>query len=894
MRILANNFLKITIMRREGPLRSTVARRFFLLALFASPADAQTVNEVVLRPASSATRQGNWVVVQDATAAGGARLYNPNAGLAKVAAVAAPIDYFEMTFTAEAAKAYRLWIRARADSNNWANDSVSVQFSGSVTASGAPVFRIGTTSATVYTLEDCTNCGVAGWGWQDNGYGAGVLGPLIYFQATGTQTIRVQRREDGISIDQIVLSAQQFITSAPGALKNDSTILDVSGGGGGETPGTLPAGWQSQDIGPVGVPGSASEMSGTFTVNGAGEHLWGTEDAFHFAFRSLTGDGTIVAQVTSVQGAQAWTKVGVMMRASTASNSAHGLMLVSTARGVAFQRRTVTGGVSTNTGLPGTAPKWVRLTRAGTVITASISNDGGAWTVVGSDTFADMPATILVGLAVHSQSTTRLATGTFANVSVTTAQVGPRSTLQVAPNLRFLRDSNNGRPVFYFADTPWGIFCRLNRADADFYLDDVVKKGFNAIQAVAVWRTSCYGTRGNAYGDFPFAKNGSLFDPARILTTPGNDPADAVAYDYWDHVDYIIDRAAQKGLYVALEPTWGEHVSGTNSFATNMSSNIFTSATARSYGEFIGKRYANRPNIIWMLGGDRSAIYSLGDFRPVWRALAEGIGTGVTGRPLVWNQADSGWSQLLMTYHATRRDDPGSSIWFHDDAWLSFNGTQVEYYEILQNLLTDWNRQPTKPALVLEGRYEDEPSTDNILFVGAFKQRYQLYQAFVAGSLGYAYGHHSIWDFLTTGKTWQTALNDPGRVGLKPFLQLLAGLSDTQLMNRMPDQSLLDGSVGSAKTEDLLAAMRDTSSRVAVVYSTNGRDIRLNAAKLAAGTADAFWFSPRTGLYYNNAGTAIAGAFEAFPTGAGAPIKVFNPPGEAGADNDWVLKVVVR
>jgi hypothetical protein len=74
-------------------------------------------------------------------------------------------------------------------------------------------------------LEDCSSCGVKGWGWQDNGYGAGVAGPLVRFAASGSHTIRVQTREDGFSIDQIVLSSATYTTAAPGALKNDTTKL---------------------------------------------------------------------------------------------------------------------------------------------------------------------------------------------------------------------------------------------------------------------------------------------------------------------------------------------------------------------------------------------------------------------------------------------------------------------------------------------------------------------------------------------------------------------------------------------------------------------------------------------------------------------------------------------
>jgi hypothetical protein len=109
------------------------------------------------------------------------------------------------------------------------NDSVFVQFDGSVTAAGAPQWRLGTTSATPVVLEDCGGCGLQGWGWNDNGYGVNTLGPLVYFAQTGPQRIRIQMREDGLGLDQIVLSARAYLTARPGAPRNDTTILPVTG-----------------------------------------------------------------------------------------------------------------------------------------------------------------------------------------------------------------------------------------------------------------------------------------------------------------------------------------------------------------------------------------------------------------------------------------------------------------------------------------------------------------------------------------------------------------------------------------------------------------------------------------------------------------------------------------
>lgn len=191
-----------------------------------APAAALQPGEIVLYARNARTIVGGWQVVADVSAAGGARLWNPDAGTPKVLVPSAsPTNYFELTFQADAGRPYRLWVRGRAERDSWSNDSVYAQFSGSVDAAGAPTVRIGTASGHWLGLEECSGCGLLGWGWQDNGYGKGILGPLVYFTSSGPQTIRVQQREDGISLDQVVLSPAQYLTNAPGAPKQDTLIL---------------------------------------------------------------------------------------------------------------------------------------------------------------------------------------------------------------------------------------------------------------------------------------------------------------------------------------------------------------------------------------------------------------------------------------------------------------------------------------------------------------------------------------------------------------------------------------------------------------------------------------------------------------------------------------------
>jgi phosphatidylserine/phosphatidylglycerophosphate/cardiolipin synthase-like enzyme/regulation of enolase protein 1 (concanavalin A-like superfamily) len=199
-----------------------------------------------------------------------------------------------------------------------------------------------------------------------------------------------------------------------------TTAGTPSGGG-----GSVPSPWLDVDVGAVGASGSASFANSTFTAAGAGADVWGTADAFHFVYQPVDGDATIVARVATVQNTAAWAKAGVMIRSSLSASSAHGFMLVSAGKGVSFQRRPTDGGSSLSTaGSLSTPPRWVKLTRSGSTITAFESSDGNSWTQVGSETFS-MPSTVLVGLAISSHVSGVTSTAAFDGVSVSSAAPPP-------------------------------------------------------------------------------------------------------------------------------------------------------------------------------------------------------------------------------------------------------------------------------------------------------------------------------------------------------------------------------------------------------------------------------------------------------------------------------------
>jgi len=191
------------------------------------PSSAQQSNTIVLWTANVALADvhGDFVRVADASAAGGYALWNPDRGVAKILpALAAPANYIELAFNASAGVPYHIWLRMKAENDSTANDSFHLQFSDSVTADGAAITRIGTTDSLAVSLQDGSGAPAPqGWGWSDNGWGT--FGSPVYFGTTGTHILRIQQREDGASVDQIVISPDTYSTVSPGSTRDDRTIL---------------------------------------------------------------------------------------------------------------------------------------------------------------------------------------------------------------------------------------------------------------------------------------------------------------------------------------------------------------------------------------------------------------------------------------------------------------------------------------------------------------------------------------------------------------------------------------------------------------------------------------------------------------------------------------------
>jgi len=197
---------------------------------------------------------------------------------------------------------------------------------------------------------------------------------------------------------------------------------------------SLPSPWLNQDIGSVGTGGSSSYNSGVFTVNGAGSDIWGAADSFQFAYQSVSGDGQIIARVSSLQNTNVNAKAGIMFRNTLSSTAANVILDVTPGGGIEFMARSSDGGSGTwLAGATQAAPVWLRLVRSGSTITGSMSTNGSTWTTVGS-TSVSLGGSAFAGLAVTSHVTTQVNTTTFDSVAVTGGGTGTAPGTPASPS----------------------------------------------------------------------------------------------------------------------------------------------------------------------------------------------------------------------------------------------------------------------------------------------------------------------------------------------------------------------------------------------------------------------------------------------------------------------------
>lgn len=409
-------------------------------------------------------------------------------------------------------------------------------------------------------------------------------------------------------------------------------------------------------------------------------------------------------------------------------------------------------------------------------------------------------------------------------------------------------ETSDGQTFVWLGDTAWELFHRLDREEAIAYLDNRAAQGFTVIQAVILAELDGL-RRPNAYGHVPLHD----LDPRR--------PNEA----YFEHVDFIIRSAADRGLVLGLLPTWGDKVPSKSGGAGPL---VFTPENAAAFGTFLGQRYAEQP-VVWILGGDRDP--DTANAAEIWQAMGQALKTATGGRQ-------------LATYHP--RGWSTSAQFFHDADWLDFNmfqsGHELGIVPMDRLTAETAGRTPRKPFVNGEPAYEDIPirfweyidfgqpgprrvptgvlnaegfivKPDHFAhgFVTAGDVRRQAYMTFLLGAAGYTYGNNAIWQMYQVGKDialptltdWREALDRPGARAMR-HVRALWESRPLGLLRPAPEALHT-----APEPRDGYPALvgHATDGSYLIAHLPHGGEIAIKGTYFTAGPLTAWWFNPRDG-----------------------------------------------
>ena len=401
----------------------------------------------------------------------------------------------------------------------------------------------------------------------------------------------------------------------------------------------------------------------------------------------------------------------------------------------------------------------------------------------------------------------------FSGVSLSAKQL---QLLKISENKKYLV-TEDGKPFFWLGDTAWELIHKLNEDETKNYLDDREEKGFTIIQTVILAEQDGL-RKPNANGDLP------LFD---LDPTKPNEK-------YFKHVDFVLKQAEKRNLYVGLLPTWGDKWN----LKWGVGPEIFTPENAEIYGQYLGERYKNQKNIIWVLGGDRPPENDT--HKEIIRAMAKGI-----------KSADK---NHLLTYHISGYNI--ATNYFNDD-WLDVDMFQAKHGKDSEPYNFVWKAKevkPQRPVINGEPRYENIPNNfkPEEGWINDADIRKSAYWSYLAGAAGFTYGCNDVWQmysindhpviFARTG--WEAALQLPGAQQMKYVQQLFTALPWHQLQN---NQSVILNE--NKPGQQFMMAATSEKKDFMLVYAPVGEKVKVDLTDLKPKKLKAYWYNPRSGKY---------------------------------------------
>lgn len=406
--------------------------------------------------------------------------------------------------------------------------------------------------------------------------------------------------------------------------------------------------------------------------------------------------------------------------------------------------------------------------------------------------------------------------------------------LTVASTGRHLED-RNAKPFLLVGDTAWSLFVALSDSDADVYLENRKQHGFTAVLANLIEHKYAANAPANFYGFTPFA--------GQTFTTPQE--------AYFAHVDYIVKSAAEKGIVVFLLPLYLGFGCNSEGWCAEVENATISDMTA--WGQYVGNRYTNYDNIVWVIGGDMDPT----PVKSKVQAMVDGILSRDTRHPFTVHN-----SRGVMAV------TPWSGA-----AWLNVNNIYTNGTDY-QHAVTAYSISPTKPFFLIESQYENTTAPNTQML------RAQSYWTVLSGGFGAFFGNCPLWGFGFTGDycppltNWQAQLNSPGALNMHHFQALF---NSRHWETLVPDtsQTVIIAGNGTFGGVDYVSAACAADGTSILAYLPSSRTITVSGDCLAGNTMIAWWYDPSNG---------VATQIGTFPT---TMPQNFSPP----TSGDWVLVV---
>lgn len=412
--------------------------------------------------------------------------------------------------------------------------------------------------------------------------------------------------------------------------------------------------------------------------------------------------------------------------------------------------------------------------------------------------------------------------------------------LSVSPDRRFLQDAF-GRPFLMTGDAAWSLISELKHDEVEKYLDVRRQQGFNTLLVRLIEHQFASNAPADAYSELPFREPGRFSEP--------ND-------SYFDNAKWVLQHAKDRGFLVLLAPAYLGSGGGPEGWYVEMTA--AGPEVLRSYGRYLGARYRDLKNIIWVHSGDFNA-----PDKSQARAVANGIA-----------EADP---DALHTAHLAQGTT--AADYWQGESWLSID-TVYTYRDVFRAVSAEYERKLRLPILMIEAQYENEHGTNEQYL------RAQAYGAILGGAAGQIYGNNPVWHFSGPGLFypdvasmffgWRHALGSPGASSMSHLRNFFEPLEWWKIE---PDRGdILIGGEGYS----ICGAVKDGS--FAVVYVADTDELILKPRWEAP--IEARWYDPTAGTFHDAAA----------PTNEAGGQNVFEVPASNNASgfSDWLLFVRPR